>query len=77
MDAARKVGIEGAEELLLDPSKGVDEVCFPLTVAPGGHRYFGKRLQLLNPFSGGTRLRKNSTNTLLAFLESLTLWYEY
>ncbi|KAM3189622.1 hypothetical protein ACQJBY_068112 [Aegilops geniculata] len=26
MDAARKVGIEGAEELLLDPSKGVDEV---------------------------------------------------
>ena len=43
MDAARKVGIEGAEELLLDPSKGVDEVCFLLTVAPGGHRYFGKK----------------------------------
>jgi hypothetical protein len=28
LDAARKVGIEGAEELLEDPSKGVDEVFF-------------------------------------------------
>lgn len=26
LDAARKVGIEGAEELLEDPTKGVDEV---------------------------------------------------
>lgn len=26
LDAAKKIGIEGAEELLNDPSKGVNEV---------------------------------------------------
>jgi hypothetical protein len=31
LDAARKVGIEGAEELLEDPIKGADEVCLPVT----------------------------------------------
>ena len=35
LDAARKVGIEGAEELLEDPTKGVDEVCFPVNSVPG------------------------------------------
>jgi hypothetical protein len=33
LDAARKVGIEGAEELLEDPSKGVDEVSFQLSLS--------------------------------------------
>jgi len=33
--AARKVGIEGAEELLEDPTKGVDEVCFPVNSVTG------------------------------------------
>jgi hypothetical protein len=33
LDAARKVGIEGAEELLEDPSKGVDEVWFQLSLS--------------------------------------------
>lgn len=27
LDASQKVGIEGAEELLEDPKKGVEEVC--------------------------------------------------
>ena len=35
LDAARKVGIEGAEELFEDPTKGVDEVCFPVNSVPG------------------------------------------
>jgi hypothetical protein len=30
LDAARKVGIEGAEELLEDPTRGVDEVRIPV-----------------------------------------------
>ena len=28
LDAAKKVGIKGAEELFEDPSKGLKEVCF-------------------------------------------------
>jgi hypothetical protein len=35
LDAARKVGIEGVEELFEDPAKGVDEVCFPVNSVPG------------------------------------------
>jgi hypothetical protein len=35
LDAARKVGIEGAEELFEDPTKGVDGVCFPVNSVLG------------------------------------------
>jgi hypothetical protein len=73
LDAARKVGIEGSEELLEDPSKGVDEVWFPVIFVPETILFQLKTSCIL---IAAKRFGKNSTSTHLAFRGFHTLWYE-
>jgi hypothetical protein len=73
LDAARKVGIEGVDALLEDPSKGVAKVWFPVIFVPETILF---QLKTSCIILAAKRFGKTSTSTHLAFRGFHTLWYE-